>query len=189
MGKVKLTMEQVNLIEDQRNKMEDYKIVKFFANEVGESSGKFHIDELIRALYVGYEVEEEFKEGDWVFPTRLYSAETSVYKVVETMHRSIKLDHGFSHFELMGDFRHATDEEIATEKQRRFWNGNDRETNEFRANDLFSTKDGTIYEVAEFSKGSPYPVNFINSSGNKDSYKLTAGLKVVCFAEDRKDIN
>jgi len=79
------------------------------------------LDELARAIYIGYEVEEEFKVGDFV----VYVHDGTVYQVVK------KITEGNTHHDIIGckgklkysvhrdHIRHATPTEIAAEIERR----------------------------------------------------------------------
>jgi len=184
MEKVKITQEQVKLIEDQRNKMEDYKIVKTFAEMVGESSNRIHIDELIRALYVGYEVEPEFEQGDWI----VINGET--VRIIISSRSGYMLDGGYGEKanHIIREFaRHATAEEIATEKQRRWWARHDRDVWELRKGDVLeSQKNGKLVTVLNESNSLG---GCLRGLGHIRISDLKSSFKVVCFAEDRKDIN
>src|SRR5699024_10634960 len=85
------------------------------------------VDDLIKALYIGYEVEPEFNGGDWVHVS-WSNNNPSVHKVIKTGVRStcgnkngIEIDWGGSPTPPLDIIRHATPEEIEQEKERRWW--------------------------------------------------------------------
>lgn len=193
MEKVKITQEQADAIEGVKDDILDsFQEFKHHPDRFVKRAlplRDLSVDEYQEALYVGYEVKKEFKTGDWVVrgSDGIISQITNIdYSV--NRHGGIFTDRYAGWF-TYSCFRHATDEEITTEKKRRFWKGNDREVDDFRSGDLFSPRNGNVYEVTQFVSGSTHPVKFVNNYGNKDSYRLDAGLKIVCFKEDRKDIN
>ena len=79
------------------------------------------LDELAQALYVGYEVEEQFKVGDFV----VYAHDGTVWEVVKkktggnTHHDIIGCKGKFKHSVHRDHIRHATESEIAGEEKRR----------------------------------------------------------------------
>jgi len=144
-----------------------------------------------RALFSGYEVEDEFKDGDWVAVEWDEGKDINVIVGFESHGRMIVDNEGLNNTPPNGIVRHATDEEIATEKQRRFWNGNNRDVWELDLYDCVINKYGAPFVVMgvtddylkngtsyELSNGTEYP---------KDD--MEPFFKVLYFAEDRKDIN
>src|SRR5699024_6673411 len=131
--------------------------------------------DMARALYEGYEVEETFKVGDWVKDT----STNAVIKIKDRQHRNNINDPRYS------TVRHATPEEIAEEKQRRWWAKHGREVWELRENDILYYDDEfkEVEEVAGIgaimlsSERVYLPIETI-----KNKYS------VACFADDRKDV-
>jgi len=84
------------------------------------------LDELARAIYVGYEVEEKFKQGEWVVVT--FKLHTTIYgktKKITDVKKSCSVGDDI-YFELDGkgavyqnEIRHATESEIAGEEKSR----------------------------------------------------------------------
>src|SRR5690625_1658372 len=168
MEKVKLTREQANALESL---LEDYtkeEIIKENFNPIerlreyldDNKKNIFYIilsDEmLVKALYFGYEVEEQYKKGDWV--------------KAKDDGRLIKLIHDFMVEEANGCKNHliepATEEEVSVE----WWKRNGRKHLEIKKGDILKrVSTGFIFEVT-------------------DPNTLTGHCRVVCFAEDRKDI-
>lgn len=123
MKKVKVTKEQAEEIEfAQGYHLEEYVIKAHTGATTWELVGKFKglnklvLDKLIRALYIGYEVEPDFKVGDWVYhkPTKSIG---KVDAVGDTKISVITYD-DFIYFGI-SEIRHATPEEISAEKERR----------------------------------------------------------------------
>lgn len=161
MDKIKITQEQANIIESleeiQKPFYVSWKAKGILYTGVLED---LPLDELIRALYIGYEVEEEFKFGDWV---RLNNGD--LFKITS--------GNLASEYSKSNAIRHATPEEIAEEKQRRWWKNNNRNVWELKKGDVvsenFSSETQIIgADICRFS----YPDQF----------------KVVCFVKDRKDV-
>ena len=66
------------------------------------------LDELARAIYVGYEVEVEVKVGDWLVNNR----NGMIFQIEDGLKDNLKDIVGAKHL------RHATEPEIAAEKER-----------------------------------------------------------------------
>src|SRR5690625_2377859 len=177
MEKVKLTQEQVEALQNRLTFLKKSEIIRHHAvysepwNGIHECLNSINLDDMIRALYIGYEVEPEFKVGDWV-TCSLFSG---VYEITEDNQflGIVQLDNngGGIHESRL---RHATPEEIAKEKERRMFATYDREPWEIKANDILLDKELNDY----------VSVNF----GGMFSESKRKLYKVVCFAEDRKDL-
>src|SRR5699024_3599598 len=133
------------------------------------------LDELIRAFYIGYEVEPIFEVGDWVKDT----STNAVIKINDRQHRNNLIDSRHT------TIRHATPEEIAEEKQRRWWAKHGREVWELRRNDLVCDKDGFSYTINLIKKDY---VEFVEFGKRKKVKEIKESFKVICFVEDRKDV-
>jgi|SRR5699024_4708182 len=55
---VKLTSEQAALLENTRSRMEDWEIVKYYEDLSEKTKEEMSLDTLIKALYVGYEIDD-----------------------------------------------------------------------------------------------------------------------------------
>lgn len=135
---------------------------------------------LAKALLIGYEVEPEFKRGDWV--KNVYNDDVGI--VTELGSSYLKYDDGLS--DGFHNFRHATPEEIAEEKQRRFWHENGREIWEIKEEDILGYL-GDPYIVESFNSE-----NVTFEEGPLDYMEpfdfVKEHFKVICFVEDRKDL-
>lgn len=196
--KVKLTREQAEAVEAIKSSSlgNDGTILEF-VRACGISNHVFHLDELIKSLYIGYEVEETFKVGDWVMSSFFGYAEGRALKIQQITKRKDKTYVYFSNLEAPNHncyiediCRHATPEEIAEEKQRRWWAKHGRKPWELKIGDI-------IKKLC-----SPYDFEALEISGMDDRYiyakdnyiinpkttQMDVNYRVVCFAEDRKDV-
>lgn len=130
MKKVKITREQADRINVWKTVMGDMsRLLELQAKGLlvkSKSLQELSLDELARAIYVGYEVEEEFSKGDWVVVT--FELHTTIYgkiKKITDVKDSLAAGHDV-YFNLEGDgvvyqneIRHATESEIVQEEARR----------------------------------------------------------------------
>src|SRR5690625_2379411 len=132
-------------------------------------------DEIARALYVGYEVESEFKVGDWVY--HVFREKVGIVTYVDDDY--VKFDGVFN-----GDFhyfRHATPEEIAKEKERRWWQKHYRDVWEIKLRDLLTHKRHKfVREIIGIQDGE-YITNPNNERFTKQ--EIQGLFNIACFAE------
>lgn len=173
MEKVRLTKEQADAIERFKSEpkadlVKQHVLWKW--ESVGKSLNDLTIDELIRALYIGYEVEPQLKVGDWIHD----NITNRVAKIDERGYDGefAWVDDEFHNF--FTDFRHATLDEIAEEKQRRWWEKHGRNVWELRVDDVLY--DEELNEIISVRYGGDLNEQIRNN------------YRVVCFAEDRKDV-
>src|SRR5690625_2663863 len=122
MGKVRLTQEQADAIEGikeyQRKLLNsgEHRIMEEF-----KDLRSLTTDEFMDALYVGYEVEPEYSVGDWiVVDYGEHGTEVGIIKGWIDKPHSFFIDK--CHFGAnVNEARHATPEEIAEEKERRWF--------------------------------------------------------------------
>lgn len=131
-GKVKLTSEQASAIDIMAR----------------ATKGMLVVD-LLRAIQEGYDVEPEYKVGDWIVRLNgtTFLNEKAVVRVdkVSDIHLFYEHDIGIDKIRI----RHATPEEIKAEKERRVWAGIGREVSEFGNEDLgFDFEGHTISGVS-----------------------------------------
>lgn len=185
MEKVKLTREQAEEIEIRNKGFAKEETIKnhIFGWSYIECLNELTLDEMIRALYIGYEIEETFKVGDWVFDRE------SVYKII-SKHHADDLNKG-----MYLKARHATPEEIEEEKQCRWWAKHGRKVWELRQSDVLVNKSNgkdwiVISEINKVSDCKNYRV-FPFLTGEFEIMHLETikrHFQIVCFAEDRKDV-
>src|SRR5699024_6944380 len=106
MEKVRLTQEQMKALEWVISGRSKESIVKEKASRL-KTRGSYMLDEnnivfndmafetLVKALYIGYEVEEAFEVGDWVWYSAYYEDER-IGRVTEIGEDYIKYDIGYS---------------------------------------------------------------------------------------------
>lgn len=178
MEKVKLTKEQAEAIETKKGTTESAAIAKHLEGWTWPENkclNDLSMEQFVKALYIGYEIEETFEVGDWVKDT----STNAVIKINDRKHRNNLIDPRHT------TIRHATPEEIAEEKQRRWWAKHGREVWELRENDLVSDKDGCSYTINLIKKDY---VEFVEFGMRKKVKEIKESFKVICFAEDRKDV-
>lgn len=192
MGKVKLTQEQANAIERFKSEPKADLVkqhVMWKWKSAGKSLNDLTIDELIRALYIGYEVEPKFKVGDWVYYQGQYEAER-VGKITHIGNDYIRYDIGYSNNKKY--FRHATSEEIAKEKERRWWKSHDRNVWELKKGDLIIDKlnaHSCAVKIVEHVDENGFNLLVDGLSHFPISLEsIKENYKILCFAEDRKDV-
>lgn len=152
MGKVKVTQVQAEWLDKYKTEEEiDYAInIQPYKKRPDSPIIHWEPSDVAKALWIGYEVEEKFKIGDWVTPVEgdlnlpdgMIAAQ--IVKIVnnqfvywnDTNNRNIQR------------FRHATPEEIKAEQERRVWAGIGREVNEVREGDCIASG-GKYYKVFE----------------------------------------
>src|SRR5690625_5096019 len=121
--KVRLTKEQAKAVEvfkDNNLTLKDYAYENL--SEELDPIQILGIDKMARALYVGYEIEPEFRVGDWVVRT----VDLEEHYKSGVVFKIAKVDNGVLYDDresvlLESTIRHATPEEIEEEKQRRWW--------------------------------------------------------------------
>ena len=195
MEKVKLMREQAEAIEHALQKVDEYKgnpdkLLRhasmnnvYFRNELHPLNTIDTVN-LAKALYIGYEVEPEFKVGDWV----VYKHNNTIWEIIGELyggkvHYDITRDGKYKGSVHKNHIRLATPEEIKQEKERRWWVKHGRDVWELRPGDLLVSDTRVFKEVQEVNNDS---VAFAyENHAAMDNLKLY--YKVVCFAEDRLD--
>lgn len=191
--KVRLTKEQARAVEvfkDNNLTLKDYAYENL--SEELDPIQILGIDKMARALYVGYEIEPELDVGDWVISKvtgeigKITHLKSNGYVVTD-----IKLVDYKDDVFLVDKpdwFLKKTPEEIAKEKQRRWWAKHGRGVWELKERDLLrQVHDNTKHEVRRMYKDGS--VSFVNDSGALSKLSIQSHYKVICFAEDRKDLD
>lgn len=199
MGKVKLTQEQADAIEiikeNKPTKLEAdirTQLYKHWVSDKFKCLNSLSLDDFLSALYAdaGYEVEPEFKVGDWVHVMGIFRDRSpEVARVTEVSVDRIVLDNGFDlgRGSITPDrVRHATPEEIAEEKERRWWKKHGREVWEIRKDDLLMPGNSAVAFAVRAVHGDRVEMR---NGGVEMLERIKKQYKVSCFAEDRKDIN
>lgn len=178
-------MEKVKLTRDQRQ------TVKNFMNN--GNILKLTVNELHKVIDGEYEVESEFKVGDWAVYESV-NGYNKIREIIEIRHETYVYAYWSYPDELTWvskrNIRHATPEEITKEKQRRWWAKHGREVWEL-----------SLYDSVITKEGHPFTISYIyrDYSGGTVKYELSNGayydkddmedkFKILYFAEDRKDI-
>lgn len=186
MEKVKVTKEQAEAIEKYANSnkkelcIENWVKGHFHTNKV---LSELSLEELAKALYIGYEVEPEFKVGDWVYNEKA----GTVARVGERYDGGewVWVDDEEFTFYSVNDTRHATPEEIEKEKERRWWAEHGRDVWELKTKDMLVHREtGSLFEVFMVTDGYVR----LNGVPSRTFEEVKNYYKVAFFAEDRKDV-
>ena len=121
MERVKVTQEQAELMEEVRvcasvSELCYERCLNGSWIGVFKPLNELNADEFARALYIGYEVEPNFAKGDWVKS----KIGKGIGKIIHLKQFGYETDFGL--LADTEDIRHATEEEIAEEKERRMSN-------------------------------------------------------------------
>ncbi len=172
-------MEKVKINQEQAEAIREWKYHTGYPGRLLELRAQYlltsskclqslSLDKLARAIYVGYEVEEEFKENDWVVNLLGTVFELSEFQPV-----------------LLWGIRHATEHEIAEEKERRRWSSHGREVWELETEDILIHKEyGEIVSVKDVV-WNPERILIVDEWLRKEEIK--DDFKVICFKENRLD--
>lgn len=189
MEKVKITQEQHMSLKYATTHKSNQSIVKSRVfGDIDKELSELRLDELIRALYIGYEVEPELSEGDILFYPNIGTfAEIRNNKAYWNDGAVNDLEYTK---ELIkdGEIRHATELEIAAEKERRWWNELGRQINQFKAADLVTVdaREG-VHEVVNYHDANNLLVT--DDFASTEHLIDIRHLKLVCPVENRLDIN
>src|SRR5690625_3041114 len=193
MGKVRLTKEQADAIEDLLKQYGDREILiheyLYLTGEINnniEVIKRMNYDTFFGALYVGYEVEPEFKSGDYVVN------DIGTIGLIESVNGDHLEGVWISDFDIPMSCtsnkidRHATPEEVEEVKERRWWTKHGRYVGEYKENDVvISRHTKEILYLKEVDNERYY---LSDNSVYRDKEEMLNHYLVVCFAEDRKDV-
>ncbi|MCF3942188.1 hypothetical protein [Oceanobacillus alkalisoli] len=184
MKKVILTKEQADAIEDRvaeigksilmnnHSSSEEKWIGKY------ESLNKLTPDEMAKALYIGYEIEETFEVGDWIKDT----STGAVIEIINKQHRNNIMDNRYT------TRRRATPSEIAEEKERRWWKKHNRDVWELKRDDLLKNRHNLeIYRTKSIDSDGYYELRRDGVSYFHQIKDIREHFCVTCFAENRLD--
>src|SRR5699024_6893869 len=121
------------------------------------------------------ELEEEFEVGDWI-----YSKQVEKFIKIEDEGQL----EGYNKFPSY--YRSATPEEIAEEKQRRWWAKHGREVKELKKGDVLIDAHNDVYVVSK--NMTLIELGIIQSFLISYDRIGKGDYEVLCFVEDRKDI-
>lgn len=154
-GKIKLTQEQADAIEgvlkhcSKERLLNDHSAMKEarggWSTRKSAVLNDLSVADMARSLYIGYEIEPKYKAGDWVvFESKVNGPFICVIEKVYEL--SVDTDYlgsnGYKQNFGKELVRHATPEEIHTEKERRWWAEIGREVGEFKDGDVGIVRNG-----------------------------------------------
>src|SRR5690625_1586892 len=181
MEKVKLTQKQAEDLEEALHAYEDDKdhMLNVFVRAKDTSDwgsiSYFSPSKIAKALYIGYEVKS-YKIGDWVKVEIQNEVRVSeIYAIKGDKYFLERLPGYFTPQNILG---HATDEEIAEEKEYRWWFRHNRDVWELKEGDILT--DG--YHVSQVNNANKSIVWF-RAPFNKgyEYHEVKEKFKVVCF--------
>lgn len=146
-------------------------------------------DEMARSLYIGYEVEPEYKENDWLNYLTIHG-DLKTDKVIDVSDDRVlmELSNSWVHFNNVKS--HATPSEIAKEKERRFFAEHGREPWELKKNDILNDRrENCTVTIAKVIDKEVMTVLFTN--GDWEFYNNIvedSDWRVACFADKRLDV-
>ena len=184
MDKVKLTREQAEMIKNHKE-ADNLEMLLRKHRMLGCLT---YIDELttqqvVDAYFDGYKVDPDFEVGDWVVYDNGVRCGYKTNQIKDVDEQKAYFDEGRTM--LLTRLRHATPEEIAEEKQRRWWAKHGRDVFEFKTGDLIVHGE-VVLEVSEVRDDLLWgEMNAAAGTITKENYDQ---IKVICFAEDRKDL-
>ncbi len=200
MSKVKITQEQADAIENITYREHAVELqINGWKHKENRCLNHLALDDFIKALYIGYEVEPEYKVGDWIVKRngeKFYITHRGDGFPIAVRITNITTSLGVNVLQFcdgsvirITEARHATPEEIAKEKERRWWAKNDRDVWEIREDDILEYLND-LYIVDSFDSEK---VCLKSGIERKTNYAepfdyVKRHFKVVCFAEDRKDV-
>lgn len=180
MEKIILTKKQANVIES-------------FKDGFDNIMNGLTYDDFIKAVKDGYEVEPEFKVGDWVVHKNGNPFNTYL-KPLAVKITSVKKDNVYyaedCNVTYSERIRHATPSEIAKEKERRFFAEHGREPWELKKNDILNDRrENCTVTIAKVIDKEVMTVLFTN--GDWEFYNNIvedSDWRVACFADKRLDV-
>jgi len=192
MGKVKLTKEQAEATELYLEHNDEDVEMFLWAHARSNWTGPFYEPlnglsqgDLARALLIGYEIGPEIKIGDFV-DIGLFGI-SKIAEVTGVKGDTIAINGSDEYHEFKIN-RVLTDEEKQEEKQRRWWAENGREVWELKEGDVLKDiYQREIHEVVGI--GFMGSVMFEGDTSYRAVDEIEIKCTVVCFVEDRKDVD
>lgn len=189
MSKVKLTKKQADAIEYEMAGSE--RALEIFtrihlngwrANR-NQCLNELTLDELVRAVLIGYEVVPEFKIGDkliYQYKQNNIFGEVNRDLSVRWSDNVESTKEKIEQLNDLGEVRLATESEIKEEKRRRWWSARDREVWEVYEGDIIKAKeDGLAFNVSSLN------IDYLTCLSVEE---LDERYAVICLAENREDV-
>lgn len=190
---VKITQEQADNIKLWTNKEQLIvaKAAGLLEHGRDEPIGEMSLESLVKTLYIGYEVDS-FKVGEWVITKSGYIGEIEFINEGEkwanigysrdTKRRGVCLAKTLKLDEIE---RYATQKELGTEKERRFWAHYNRKPWQLKQGDVLMGCRRKLYEIT----GTPTNGRFYYTGNDNYDFVIDEckkdSWKVICFNESR----
>lgn len=179
MDKVRVTQEQADWLErfELSQTQIDYYIDIHPLNKRPDSPvTDWTTSKLARALYIGYEVESEYKVGEYIRDINLGITQQVTKGMLRYLNKGSRPK---------DTVRYATPEEITEEKESRWWMDLGRGVNEYREGDLVRTGTSRFVEVLIV-----YDSFNLGVGNGFDIFDITVDgvIDLMCLGEDRKDV-
>ncbi len=162
---------------------EQAEAIEHFKKEHQEKLGDMSLREFYDALRFGYEVEPDYKVGDWIYQ----EATKTIAKITgfNSEGDRFNIDHKKIVSVHISTIRHATPKEIAIEKERIFFENHGRKPWELKFDDILRSSFGIdkVWHVHDDGR--------IELSGSSEKFTISAikeMYRVACFAHERLDV-
>lgn len=183
MEKLKITREQEKAIEWYRENFTNEGAIQDFIRDRHPALSEFTTEQFALLFLEWYEVEPEFKLNDYVWHTE----NDTILKLDD----EDRVEFANKYYTEKDKLRHATPEEIQQEKERRWWAKHGRGVWELREGDILLEEGETRFSlVVTRGNRTEDGLNRTPSLGYRfaEMNYIKNNYKVVCFAEDRKDV-
>lgn len=184
MEKVKVTeqhLRELKIWNDNNNKFSSFILGVGRRTGTYENLYKLTPEQFALLLCDWYEVEPEFKEGDWIHNNvtgRVAKMDDRGYDEEVAWVDDDKVN-------FFTEFRHATPEEIAEEKERRFFNEHGRKPWELKVGDVLVKKMDNFPLVVTEVNAEEITLNLLTCTRSE----VKKRCKVLCFVDDRLDVS
>ena len=186
--KVKLTREQAEAIKSIRGDINGgftpgnirTQLKKQWMSKPYATLNELPFEQFIVAVLGDYEVEGTFEVGDCVVLD-----DGQIVEIIEDGSCTVVVGWIINRLMYRDQINKSLIKRHAT-KQERWWAKHGREVWELRRNDLVSDKDGCSYTINLIKKDY---VEFVEFGMRKKVKEIKESFKVICFAEDRKDVD
>lgn len=198
MEKVKLSQEQAGAIKEKLKTHNKNDILRMRANPFSKMGAHINagnkiildmeIEKLAKALFIGYEIDQEFEVGDWV--VREQETNNDFIGKITRIKKGTNYGTVYSIDRLnlkTNEIRHATNDEIKQEKERRWWNKHNRSAWDLNRFDVLINKfDSKLHGRIVNETHNKLGVKFYGNNGYTGWKTIKRQYEIVSFVEDGK---